>query len=296
MKIRRTLLAAVLFWICASGVSRAMAACAPLPPASAPHFLEHLTGFLNNLCYQQEKWQHDAQVRTSDGVHPFVKVRYSPKLFDWMTVTDRNGPVPNGATVVKEMYTSIDAPLTEWTVMVKDSSVSWDGWYWADLVNPSPTNPNAPPANPPGGCAEPQPVFNGTGLYCLNCHASAIANQDTYSNTEYLAAAAAHPLGPGPAITNEMAPFTIEDTSVLEQKLAPQFIGRLPSSVFANLRPLSSIKVRCMASEAFDHVVTRSAAHGGPQEFVTSDQCSGCHDGTGTLAGRIPNMILQTTT
>ena len=40
-------------------------------------------------------------------------------------------------------------------------------------------------------------------------------------------------------------------------------------------------------------MVTPSPAHGGPQEFVTSDQCSGCHDATGTLAGVTPNMIFQ---
>ena len=116
-----------------------------LPRASSPDFLEHLTSFLNDLCYQKENWQHDAQVRTSDGVHPFVRVWYSPALFDWMTVENRQGPVPNGAIVVKEMYVTLTAPLTEWTVMVKDSNLSWDGWYWGDLVNPSPKDPNAPP-------------------------------------------------------------------------------------------------------------------------------------------------------
>ena len=45
--------------------------------------------------------------------------------------------MPNGAIVVKEQYQSQTAPLFEWTVMVKDSKLSWDGWYWADLVNPS---------------------------------------------------------------------------------------------------------------------------------------------------------------
>jgi hypothetical protein len=49
-------------------------------------FSPQLTSFLNNLCYQRDDWQHDASVRTSDGVHPFVKVWYSPEIFRWMTV------------------------------------------------------------------------------------------------------------------------------------------------------------------------------------------------------------------
>ena len=139
---------------------------------------------MNNLCYQKQNWQHDAQVRTSDGVHPFVRVWYSPPLFDWITVKNRTGPVPDGAMVVKEQFQSLTAPLSEWTVMVKDSNLSWDGWYWADLLNPTPRNPNATPRPAPGGgCAEPQVLFNGAGLYCLNCHASAIANSGTYSST-----------------------------------------------------------------------------------------------------------------
>src|SRR5579862_4627135 len=124
--------------------------CAPLPPAADPSFLVHLTPFMNDLCYQKQNWQHDAQVRTSDGVHPFVRVWYSPPLFDWITVKNRTGPVPNGAMVVKEQFQSLTAPLSEWTVMVKDSKLSWDGWYWADLVNPTPRNPNATPTPSPG--------------------------------------------------------------------------------------------------------------------------------------------------
>src|SRR5271167_2000017 len=94
--------------------------CVPLPPAADSDFLVHLTPFKNNLCYQKQNWQHDAQVRTSDGVHPFVRVWYSPALFDWITVKNRVGPVPDGAIVVKEQFVTPNAPLTEWTVMAKD--------------------------------------------------------------------------------------------------------------------------------------------------------------------------------
>ena len=69
--------------------------CAQLPPASNSDFLVHLTPFMNHLCYQKQNWQHDAQVRTSDGVHPFVRVWYSPSLFDWITVKNRIGHRPD---------------------------------------------------------------------------------------------------------------------------------------------------------------------------------------------------------
>ncbi len=264
--------------------------CAPLPRASAANFLPRLTTFLNNRCYQKAKWQHDAAVRTSDGVHPFVKVWYSPQVFDWMTVNQRKGAIPNGAIIVKEMYPTLTAPLAEWTVMIKDANLSWDGWYWGELLNPSPLNPNAPPKPPRNGCAEPKVLLNGAGLYCLNCHASAIVNQSTYSSTEYMAPAAATS---GLIRDFEMSPLKSEDVGALEEELTPEFIDRIPSSVFTNLKPLTNLKVPCMISEAQDHVVMPSTAHGGPQEFVTSDQCTGCHDATGTLDGVIPRMILQ---
>jgi hypothetical protein len=89
-----------------SATSESAGACAPLPPAANSDFLVHLTPFMNHLCYQKQNWQHDAQVRTSDGVHPYVRVWYSPSLFDWITVKNRTGPVPDGAMVVKEQFHS----------------------------------------------------------------------------------------------------------------------------------------------------------------------------------------------
>ncbi len=134
--------------------------CAPLPAASAAGFEPLLEKFMNAFCYQKQAWNHDAQVRTSDGVHPYVKVWYSPALWNWLTVSGRQGEVPDGAMLVKEQYVSLTAKLHEWTIMVKDSTGSWDGWYWADLS--APTKPQKP--TPP--CAEPQISFVGFGLYC----------------------------------------------------------------------------------------------------------------------------------
>ena len=298
-RVRTVLALLIVTAFCACGnegtpaPSGASGQCASLPAATAPNFLVQLTAFMNNLCYQQQKWQHDARVRSSDGVHPYVRVWYSPALFDWITVKNRQGSVPDGAMVVKEQYQNPSARLSEWTVMVKDSNLSWDGWYWADLLNPSPKNPNATPTPSSGGCAEPQVLFNGAGLYCLNCHASAINNQGTYSSTSYLdapssASASANATG----IAEDMHNISrIQAANALEAELAPMFVNRVPSSVFGNLKSLPQVSVPCMVSQAFDHVVQAAKSAGGPQEFVTSDQCANCHDATGTLAGAIPNMI-----
>jgi hypothetical protein len=89
--------------------------CAALPPATDPGFL------LDNFCYRTADWQHDAQVRTSEGVHPYVKVYDSPSMWTWMTTDHRLGDVPDGAIVVKEQYHDITNPvLTDWSIMVKD--------------------------------------------------------------------------------------------------------------------------------------------------------------------------------
>jgi hypothetical protein len=280
-----------------SGSSAPTGVCAPLPPAAEPDFLVHLTPFMNDLCYQKQHWQHDAQVRTSDGVHPYVRVWYSPSLFNWITVKNRVGPVPNGAMVVKEQYQSPTEPMFGWTVMVKDSNLSWDGWYWADLSSPTPRNPNAAPTPlPDGGCAEPQVHFNGAGLYCLNCHASAIANSGTYSSTAYLnppSAGAADAFADLSAVIDGMHNLAARPSvDALEAAQAPMFIRRVPNSVFANLRSLPSPAAPCMVSQALDHVVPAAQSKGGPEEFLTSDQCASCHDATGTIAGLIPNMIV----
>ena len=55
--------------------------CATLPRASGKNFEKKLEAFLNASCYQKQGWVHDPSVRTSDGVHPFVKVYYSPSMW-----------------------------------------------------------------------------------------------------------------------------------------------------------------------------------------------------------------------
>ncbi len=127
-----------------------------------------LRKFLNGKTYQ--KWSHDKEWRLtgpyvgkigsgkSYGVHPGVRIYYSPEVVQWMC-KDRSQPIGKGALIIKEMH-DIDSKLnvkinknncmsipgmedlqpTSWTVMVK-SNQSHDGWYWA---NPTPSGGNPP--------------------------------------------------------------------------------------------------------------------------------------------------------
>ena len=67
-------------------------ACATLPSPSAPGFTARLNQFVMALCYQKQNWEHDVNRRTSQGLHaPFVKLWYSPSLYNWMTVQKPTG-------------------------------------------------------------------------------------------------------------------------------------------------------------------------------------------------------------
>lgn len=239
--------------------------CAPLPAASSEGFDAKLQSFMNNFCYRE--WRSDAAVRTSNGVHPWVKVYYAPSMFQWISAGDRQADVPEGAMLVKEQYASQTAPLTEWTVMVKDSGGSYDGWYWADLSAPGATTVPLERAKGFADCAEPAFPSLGFGQYCINCHASAAAGQGTFATNRFVGAGAAG--GTGPA--TEANPH-----------------ARLVHRPFS----LSSLGAGCMIPESFDHVV--ASGKKSPLGFVTSDQCAGCHDATGTLSptrADLPSML-----
>jgi hypothetical protein len=244
---------------------------------------------MNAFCYQKQNWQHDAQIRTSDGVHPYVKVWYSPSLWNWLTVDGRQGDVPDGAMIVKEQYVSPTAPLHEWTIMVKDQTGSWDGWYWADLSAPTKAQKPTP------ACGEPQISSVGFGLYCMNCHASAVGEQGTYSSTDHVNDPASLLTGDEPEILDNIHQRfpRLADPAPLEAALTLRDAG-VPSAIYGALRQVQLGKAACMPSESLDHVVAGGKATG-PEEFLSSDQCAACHDATGTLSGSgrsdLPSML-----
>jgi cytochrome c553 len=242
-------------------------ACQPLPAASTDGFDAKLQDFMDNFCYRS--WDHDAAVRSSDGVHPWVKVYYSPGMRQWQDAGARDADIADGAMLVKEQYRTQTAALTEWTVMVKDKTGSFDGWYWADLV------PRGNPQTPPGSgvgfatCPEPELPASGFGMYCVNCHASAAAGQLTFATTRFLG-------NPGAGLD-----------------LGPNASDGLHSRLAHRIGAVVETPAGCMIAESFDHVVA-SGKPNGPLGFVTSDQCAGCHDATGTLSptrAYLPSML-----
>lgn len=259
--------------------------------------MSELTEFLSDGCYKS--WQHDANIRSSQMVHPYVQVYYSPNLWTWLTNGDRSQRIIDGSMMVKEQYPALDSTesaLVDWTIMIKDSSV-WDTWYWGDIgVQP------APPVKTTNGCAEPTPVYTGYGLYCLNCHASAADGQGTFATTMHVAG-----LGTSPTLQELAIEPTNHDPSASEfnplefmhhanyvsmKEASGSTRNPLTTPQCSNVFPQQQAprKSYCMVSEAFDHVVPYGRP-AGPQQFLTSDQCAGCHDATGTISGTGRNDI-----
>ena len=161
-------------------------ACGPLPPPSWPNFKTRLDAFVMANCYgvQKQNWPHEADRRSSEGLHsPFVKLWYSPQLYRWMTLRNRQGQIPDGSVVIKEEYDDdvASSPICFWSVMIKDSNLWWDGWSWGVVGVEGPCGAHSSADTPSSnGCADPQFSFNGpTAINCIGCHASAISGSST---------------------------------------------------------------------------------------------------------------------
>jgi mono/diheme cytochrome c family protein len=168
-------------------------------------------------------WCVDKRVRdtgpfvqgTSYGIHPAVRIYYSPRVMYWLTgdpayweegnvkrKKPREGNVPEGGMIIKEMFTPPAALYAElealmqqpnyseqkrealyeelltdiisgWAVMVKAGSGSKDGWFWAG-VNPAKENQSIADAVIAQLDNYEHIQTSGFGQsVCLRCHASA---------------------------------------------------------------------------------------------------------------------------
>ena len=281
--------------------------CAPLGmPDTTAAFKARLDKFTMKRCYAKQGWQHDAQRRTSQNVHDtFIKIYYSPSLFKWMDKGQRQGPVPDGAMVIKEEYgdTNKGSPIQFWSVMIHDSSLWWDGWYWAVVgVEVSASSAPASLASAAvSGCPDPDkdfPLVGPSSINCIGCHASAsltVPGTGTFSGPDFIKKKSA---GAAAAISaHANLPGFVTHALHMEPQTAPEppsgFTGRLPSSIFANVRRLpADITVPCMVPESTDYVFSKPASAGGPSLFVTSSQCAGCHNATNN--NPMPTNMLYT--
>jgi hypothetical protein len=254
----------------------------PLPNPSdlgTERFEKLLYSFLEKGCYRG--WIADRQIRNSGpfidgkskGTHNAVKIFYSPQVWNWLKVNNRQGEIPDGAVIVKEMFSSPakeGSALRGWTVMVKDKKGAYDGWYWSYHA------PNYASENP-----ELDYPDSGFGLYCLRCHASA-KTESTFidlKNVEgdpisfYIEAPTMRPLPPPSKDPHEQVATTKEvrggPFGTALKSPEPNFL-----KFFAGLPLVPLPAVKRFPGESLDHIVP---SPGSPQGFLTSSQCLGCH-------------------
>lgn len=302
----------------------------------APHtmttgeFEAELFPFLESRAYVALGWAADKGVRDTgpfiDGVyygtHPAVRVYYSPEVIEWLK-GGRQGTIPDGAMIVKEQYPppaikhqgksaeELRKSLESWTVMVKDSAGSYDGWFWSNpAANPKVNDNSQFPFDHP---------VSGFGLYCVRCHASTkspIANNATLKD-EFTFASLRNIKGfPGEPIL-----FRVDDS--WRAASAEASTGEEASESVEDHERASGSHPACTANEGvaacrtrpneafhtfFDAVASQERDEveaippithdwvpqdtAGSREFLTSNQCMSCHAGLMKPFG--PTMFVPT--
>jgi cytochrome P460 len=323
---------------CAKGEESGLPLPSGFAPGKLPAFQAQLKSFLTSGKYRTLNWCEDKKLRdtgpfvkgVSYGVHPTVKIYYSPAVINWLMRKDSAKPIPDGAMIVKEQYSApaaryqIQPPkgINGWTIMIKDSKGSQDGWYWAEMWDAQCVdNNNAPFAVP----------YAGFGLYCVRCHASAEREHTfTYSKNikgfpgdpdSYFvdlswasapvtshAAAPAQPCSE-PAESDRDIPtagHNPDATDVQEKTLFREMAALRPPTLdqkfttfYKSIAPVPFDKVEKFPGETYDHIFpqnigtpgSKSAPSPNPNQFLTSDQCMGCHS-----AGTYGNVMMYTGT
>lgn len=240
------------------------------------------------------------------GTHLPVVIWYNPKMISWLRqnrpaegpAPAALAPIPDGAVMVKEMFPAPAArcdrfPPEHLTVpastgvafMVRARESAQDGWFWGAWWQGF--KPDWP-AGPGNGL----PAM-GFAPYCMNCHASAADNltfadlrnvegepgePNVYLSQNFLfESSIANPIELG---RHRKVLDTADDPPRQQAPLAsfnPAFLRRFSAvSAPAGADGLS------LPSQSYDHVWVPAGPLGVKSQFVTSDQCIGCHDAGGT--------------
>src|ERR1043166_2359703 len=170
-----------------------------------------LNAFLTLFCHRdvERGWKRDKYVRDTGpwigtyrdgkwtgqyyGTHAPVLIWYSPDFYKWLKDNrPEDGkapvaaqPVPDGAIMIKEMYTPPAANCAGAdpfklvppappgaAVMIRDSKGANGGWFWGWYG----WKGSGGAVDWPARATSPYPNM-GFGQYCTNCHASAKDNQ-----------------------------------------------------------------------------------------------------------------------
>jgi cytochrome c553 len=313
-----------------------LALCAKLDPivrhpSALPldKYEEALNRYVSAMCHRNlaDGWAMDKTVRDTGpfvatladgkwsgsyyGTHAPVLIWYSPEMLAWLRanrpesrpIPSTPAPVPDGAIMVKEMYSPAPAaacrvdnllrlrPDTQgMAVMVHDSAAARDGWFWA-AVGWKGWQPDWPPP------LSNSPAQSGFGQYCTNCHASAVDNQ-TFASLANIKGE------PGTVLSflsqdfyqfQSGQLFTHFSKILPHDRLRVEALRRLrvpppPSPNPAllqdlgvpNALPGTGLIGLTMPSQSFDHVWIPGTGPDPASTFVTSDQCLGCHTAGGT--------------
>jgi len=366
---------------CAAHPDRGRPARLAVPPATISDlpaknaYDEALRGFLRARTYRRLGWVADRSWRLTGpyvgpfgdgqtyGVHPAVRVWYSPEVVDWLCDGRPDREIPDGAMIVKEMHPIDPAALgidpaaacmvpsrpptevepTSWTVMVRHRAASHDGWYWANptgsgdgnppiltgsavtfpgFFGPDPRRPKRDPRWYPTGDLFQDPNTPGSkladvvtpyslfGAYCLNCHASA-ERMSTFASLDNVLTPgllyghfAPPPARPAAAFDDFSGSEHSEPDNDASERAAlerarsaawaftPPRDAPAPGFVelFGALGPTTFGEAFAfrLPAETFDRQLS---APGGPGQFLTSDQCIGCHDAT-VSNDSTPNMLV----
>jgi hypothetical protein len=274
--------------------------------------------YLQNFCHRDVRkgWRVDKRIRDTGpfvaayqsriwsanyyGTHAPVLVWYSPEMFDWLKAnraeqgapTERP-PVPDSAMIIKEMYTPPAAacadiawerlrPTTQGAaVMIRDSEASQDGWFWGWVGWGDDWKPDWP------GRADTRGYpLSGFGQYCMNCHAS--ADNHTFSALKNIAGE------PGEPLVFLTQKFYLDSAwQSLHARIAQsgstaaaykeaKFDSAFSSTFSIRGGPPQRQSVAKMPSETYDNVWVKSGTPTIASQYVTSDQCLGCHSAGGT--------------
>jgi hypothetical protein len=249
-----------------------------------------LQTFFDNFCHRDEAsgWVRDKRVRDTGpytntfvdgawqgkyyGTHQPVVIWYSPDFCAWLKdnrpaegsdAAPANTPIPDGAMIVKEMLTAPAArcagedplkllPSSGAAFMVRDSQASHDGWYWG-WFGWGANNTDWPPRASNGL------PFQGFGQYCMNCHASAESHL-TFSALNNIQGEAGEPL------LSYNGAFSATFGKTIASPPTWESVSKFPSA-------------------SYDIVWVKkgkSDVAGLESQYITSDQCVGCHDAGGT--------------
>ena len=241
------------------------------------------------------------------GTHAPVMIWYSPDFHAWLKANrpaDSSkkpadpAPIPAGAMIVKEMLTPPAArcasadplkllPSNGAAIMVRAPDASHDGWYWG-WFGWNGWAPDWPP-----GLDNGLPM-QGFGQYCTNCHASAKDNL-TFSSLSNIkdepgdplvflsqnfrldaSPTASHhrtvalPADPAPRLGHPLYTYN------------PAFLATFGNNV---AKKPDYATVNRFPSATYDNVWVKKGEGDGAgleSQYITSDQCVGCHDAGGT--------------